>query len=517
MTKYLNNDHIIRPSDPESYLNAGIERLAGYGLSTRDGGGGGFSQVRDLISAASEIDMFWAIDANFVQAEVVDVQAWYDSTEASPTEMGQVDYKVEDGVAIVPIVGPLTKDPTCASYLYGGTSTIMARKALRKAFNDPAVKGIMMNVDSPGGQVDGTNEFAKEVQRIANSGTKQIWAYNNGDMCSAAYWGSMYANRLVGGEMADTGSIGVLTALRDTSEAAKANGVKVHVVKYGEHKGIGTPGTKITPAQLAVIQAKVDAIGNKFVAAVQDARPKLNAAELATGETWLGEEAVANGLLDEVATYEDTLAKFQSVCAKPTTTYSSSQRGNTNRMANNTSITQRVLAALSGDEDVTATEVAQPTYVQRLIGNAEPNTANAQMLEVLTAQGITDVAKLQKTLNLAAQGTKALTTARANALKEAIRASADPTKAEALVGGLSSVDDLDTINASINMYKTHADTFFAIGIDGGTRTTQVQPTPDSAATTSSTSAETDTTADIKTLMGQTSLGRAALAAGRNGN
>ena len=132
-------------------------------------------------------------------------------------------------------------------------------------------------------------------------------------MCaSAGLHVTSQASRIIARRGALIGSIGTYAILVDSSAYAEEQGIKVHVIKAGEHKGVGTWGAPITEAQLAEIQSRVDRAAATFVAAVASGR-RMSVARvqaLATGATWEADEAMSLGLIDEIeaTTRHDVIA-----------------------------------------------------------------------------------------------------------------------------------------------------------------------------------------------------------------
>ena len=211
-----------------------------------------------------------------------------------------------DGTAILDLAGSLLKHAASLE----GTSTVVARRALRQAVVDPAVRAILLRLDSPGGTVAGTHDLAEDVRRAA--ARKPVWGYAEDLCCSAAYWIGSAADRLFANPTTHVGSIGTLMVVHDVSRAAEMDGVKVHVLSTGPLKGAGVPGTEITDAQRAYWQARVDQLNSHFLAAVA-AHRNLSAEQvrtLATGEVWIAGDARKRGLIDGVAALDDVLDRL---------------------------------------------------------------------------------------------------------------------------------------------------------------------------------------------------------------
>jgi signal peptide peptidase SppA len=202
-----------------------------------------------------------------------------------------------DGVAVLEIRGPVTKYGTSLSE---AGSTLRMRQLIREYAADRKVKSLMLLIDSPGGTVCGTPDLADAIAKFG----KPTAAYIEDCGCSAAYWIAAQCDRVYCNSAASVGSIGVYSVLVDSSEQAGMLGLKVHVISTGPLKGAGVDGTVITDEQLADAQRSVDSINRLFTAAVVAGRGFTDeqVASVATGQVWIGEEAVSLGLVDGIST-----------------------------------------------------------------------------------------------------------------------------------------------------------------------------------------------------------------------
>ncbi len=261
------------------------------------------------------------------QAENINLQLHLEQHAPQPTAgsamgtSGLSDVRVtRDGIAIVELRGTLMKQVSSFS---GGTSTVRARRQIRAAAASDEVEGIFVVIDSPGGTVAGTADLAADIRAAGSK--KPCFAFSE-DLCaSAAYWFGSQCHRLTAGASALVGSIGVFSVIYDMSKMAEKEGVKVHVVRFGEFKGAGTPGTEITEEQLARWQRITDAHGEDFVNAVAAGRKLAidKAKLLADGDIHKGSAALDKKLIDAVETQDEAYAALIAEIKKP----SSKNRG----------------------------------------------------------------------------------------------------------------------------------------------------------------------------------------------
>ncbi len=208
------------------------------------------------------------------------------------------------GVAVIPIAGFLTARAYWrgdrASYEWIGAQ-------LRSALRDPMVSRIVLNVDSPGGQVAGTDALAAEIFDARES--KPVHAFVQGQSASAAYWLTSAAEEVFAGRTSMLGSIGVIWTFTDWSEYDANVGIKeIDIVSSQSPDKAVDPTTRTGRAK---IQATVDQLAGVFVADVARNRGVSEATVVSDfGQGWVlvGEAAVAAGLADGISTFENVVA-----------------------------------------------------------------------------------------------------------------------------------------------------------------------------------------------------------------
>lgn len=253
-----------------------------------------------------------------VEANKESFKALGEDAEARSDERRRFD--LQGNVAVIPIRGPIQK---FASSMSDSTSSVGARRALRAAVRDPDVASIMLVVDSPGGTVAGTMDLAVEVSKAREK--KPVYAFLEDLTASAAYWVASQADRIIANSpTALVGSIGTFAVLQDTSEMASKLGVKVHVVRAGDYKGAGSPGTEITDEHLVETQRIVNSLNDRFLEGVASGRGMdlARVKTLADGRIHPAPEAKSLGLVDAIQGFEQTMDELSSkgkVMSKDTT------------------------------------------------------------------------------------------------------------------------------------------------------------------------------------------------------
>ncbi|MCC9655291.1 S49 family peptidase [Rhodopirellula halodulae] len=216
--------------------------------------------------------------------------------------------EVSGSTGILNLDGVLMKH---ASSVTGGTSTVLARRALKTLVTDDDIKSIVLKIESPGGTASGTQQLADDIASAAKR--KRLVAHIEDLGASAAYWLASQAPEIRANSPAKVGSIGAYMVVTDSSGLAAKEGVKVHVVRAGEFKGMGIPGTEISTQQLEELQRQIEGTNSFFLDAVARGRGlSADAVKgLADGRTHFAAAAKDLGLIDGVQSFEETLAEVQ--------------------------------------------------------------------------------------------------------------------------------------------------------------------------------------------------------------
>lgn len=222
------------------------------------------------------------------------------------TKTKESDYDVINGAAIIPIMDVITKYQTFWSLFFGGTSSMEVARLFREALGDPSVNSIILNIDSPGGTVDGTQELADLI--YSSRGPKPVIAYTDGMMASAAYYIGAAADAIyISGDMPPVGSIGVVTSHIDYSKMDEKYGIKETEIYAGKYKRIASFVKPLSKEGKAYLQDRVDYIYSIFVEDVAKYRGtsvEQVLENMADGKIFIGKQALDAGLVDGVATFD---------------------------------------------------------------------------------------------------------------------------------------------------------------------------------------------------------------------
>lgn len=214
-----------------------------------------------------------------------------------------------NGTAIIPILGTIVRRGGMFTEMSGAVSVQGLAAKFNAAMKDPDVERIVLDVDSPGGQVGGVEELARDIFKAR--GTKPITAVVNSLAASAAYWIASAADEMVITPSGQAGSIGVFAMHQDISRAVEAKGVTVSLVSAGKFKTEGNPFEPLTEESRAAIQEMVDLYYVMFTTAVARNRG-VSRIEVVNGfgegRVVGADKAVALGMADRVATLAEVLS-----------------------------------------------------------------------------------------------------------------------------------------------------------------------------------------------------------------
>lgn len=194
-----------------------------------------------------------------------------------------------------------------------GTSVQEFTQQFRAAMNDPNVKAIVIDVDSPGGTVSGVDELATEIYNAGKQGTKKITSVSNCLMASAAYYIASQANEVCVSPSSLTGSIGVYQLHEDDSQMLDNLGVKFTFISAGKYKTEGNNLQPLDDEARTAMQKTVDDFYDLFTRAVARGRGVALKAVLSgfgQGRSLTAQDAVKQGLADRIATLDEVLSKY---------------------------------------------------------------------------------------------------------------------------------------------------------------------------------------------------------------
>lgn len=229
----------------------------------------------------------------------------------SPNKSGS--FRIEGGVAIIPVIGSLVNRGAWIGASSGATSYEGLAKQFADAATDKDVKAVIIDLDSPGGEATGMFSLSAKVRELA--AIKPVVAVVNDMAASAAYGIASQCTEIVVSPTSIVGSIGVVLTHLDRSGEMEKKGVAATFIHAGKHKVDGHPFGPLSDTVRADLQAEVGKFYDQFVGLVAAGRgDKLTeaAARNTEARTFIGQDAIDQGLADRMASFEAVLSSLQS-------------------------------------------------------------------------------------------------------------------------------------------------------------------------------------------------------------
>ena len=220
--------------------------------------------------------------------------------------------QVQEGIAVLPILGTLVRRASYIGAASGLTSYHDIEAMAEAAFADPMVKAVLLEVDSSGGEAGGVFDLAQRLRQLAQTSGKPLWAIADETALSAAYAITAAADRIWLTRTAEVGSIGVVAVHIDESVADAKAGLNYTFLHAGAHKIDGHPHAPLPAPVAADIQADIDQLHDQFIALVAGFRRLTSEVIRATeARVYRGEAALQAGLADQIGTRAEAITALQ--------------------------------------------------------------------------------------------------------------------------------------------------------------------------------------------------------------
>lgn len=260
------------------------------------------------VVVAALLDHFGVAKLNRIDGTSMGVielrQSADDAMEGGPVQ--RRPYAVVDGVAILPIQGSLCQRVGGLDAFSGLCGYDQIETKLEMAMSDGEVRAILLDVDSPGGEVAGCFDLARKIAAYsARNGGKPIVGAVNEDACSAAYALISAADEIYMPETGIAGSIGVWTLLVDLTRALDKDGIEVTMIRAGERKARGGPYEHADKATVEKLLAWVESTRTIFCELVAVNRNiSIETVRSTEGDWYPGDESLSRNLIDGIGPFE---------------------------------------------------------------------------------------------------------------------------------------------------------------------------------------------------------------------
>jgi ClpP class serine protease len=279
-----------------------------------------------------------------------------------------------EGVAIVPIAGVLSQRFDWLAAACGWTTYEGLSATINSAIDNFGVRGILLDVDTPGGEANGMLDAADAI--LAAREKKPVWAVANACACSAGYALAGSAEKLVLPRVAIVGSIGCVMMHVDQSVRDAASGLKYTAIYSGARKIDGWAHAPLSEDAQKAAQDGVDHVRDVFADLIgRQGRMSARAALATEAAIFSDADAVKAGLADDVMTFDEALAALTAQLEDSMGTKTA-----LNSSAATVALPARPSAALSAPDAAAAAAAAADTVVMN--GNVA-----AKAIELATAAG----------------------------------------------------------------------------------------------------------------------------------
>lgn len=257
----------------------------------------------------------WAIEPaamDRILPEVRQMARSWDAAEARVQMKAEDEYEPElsvvDGVAVIPVSGTIRPQGGLFSFLFGGAAINRIRADIAAAADDARVRAMVLNIDSPGGQVAGVSGLAHYVRGV--SAKKPVVSYSDGQITSAATWIGSAADRKIISKTTRDGSIGVLQLHADWSKHDAEMGITYTWLAAGKYKALGNPDEPLSAEAKQILEGRLAAVYDVFIsdmARFRGVSAETVRTDMAEGRIFIGQQSVDAGLADDTGFLEDAI------------------------------------------------------------------------------------------------------------------------------------------------------------------------------------------------------------------
>lgn len=243
--------------------------------------------------------------------------------EENVNERAVVEGGGERAVAMIRICGMITPaDSRGWSADRSEASAPRIRRLLRKAQNDGRVAAVLLDMNTPGGEVVASDEIRKAVDDVRRAGKPVVTCIHSMG-ASGGYYIASGSNWIVANRLSITGSVGVIISAYQYDGLLGKIGVKPLVYRSGKFKDILSGAREMTPEEKAYIDYMVRQSFHEFCAVIAAGRPEHFAdadavlkADFANGAPLSGADALRYGLIDELGDFDAAVAKARELCGE---------------------------------------------------------------------------------------------------------------------------------------------------------------------------------------------------------
>ncbi len=237
----------------------------------------------------------------------------YNRAESSAAPIGQLGRGHAPSIGLIHMDAPI-------SFVSGSSSIWSPQQQgasywleqLEYAQTNDHIKAVIIRVNSPGGTVGASQELYEAVKRVQKAGKPVITSVADLS-ASGGYYATVSSDRIFANPGSLIGSIGVIIGSVEIADLMRTLGIKYQAVTSGVNKDILSPYKSMSEEQMRFLQTMVNNTYEQFLTAVADGRrrPASEIRPLADGSVFTGEQAVKNGLIDDLGSLYDVIEYVQ--------------------------------------------------------------------------------------------------------------------------------------------------------------------------------------------------------------
>lgn len=232
-------------------------------------------------------------------------------------EVTLIESRAKEKITVIDIEGVISSLTGKGIFSREGDLLSQVYYRLKKASEDPLVKGVILRLETPGGEVTASDILYHEILKFKEKTGRPVVGLMMGVAASGGYYIASACDAIIAHPSTITGSIGVISLFPNVQELLAKIGLRVAVIKSGEMKDSGSPFRELSEEEKKVFQGVVDKFYEDFLLAVFQNRQKFLSYEelkkIADGRIYTGEEALRLKLVDEVGYFDSALKKAISL------------------------------------------------------------------------------------------------------------------------------------------------------------------------------------------------------------
>jgi protease-4 len=232
-----------------------------------------------------------------------------------------VESRAKDKILLLDVGGLISTSLSTGIFDREGDIISRVFYRLQKASEDESVKGVILRLDTPGGEVTASDILYHEILNFRENTGVPVMALMMGVTASGGYYIASACDYIIAHPSTLTGSIGVISIFPNLRELFDKVGIQVQVIKSGELKDSGSIFREMTDNEKDVFQEIIDDYYQKFLQAVYEARKKSLTLEslqkIADGRVYTASQALESKLIDEIGYFDRALKKILELSGIP--------------------------------------------------------------------------------------------------------------------------------------------------------------------------------------------------------